>query len=414
LKPFTLLLLLLPLFFSGCSLWPLSDQSGQMQPSATNAQQHVGNNQQPLYLTVDPKRARSRQNFHHIQAALDAIPQFIPSNQSSARWTLIRIAPGLYRERLFIQHDKVVLAGSGLDTTMLQYPILRSAFLQSRPATAPPAKPAQMVLPRGSALSADWGAAVVNIAASDVALLDITVHNSFALENPTHPQRFDHQFAIRGFEKASRIITDRSVFATNGADTASLWNKSDGLYYHSRSYFSGRVDLFCPRGSALVVDSDFVNLKATATLWHDGELDPSAKLVVLRSSFHGVTGFELGRRHYDGQFVLLGNHYSEAMADRPIYRVTYPSDPVRDQANRYGERHWFYQSQGPAYSWLQDKWPTHGELAGIAAASLLESAEPSRLLFGDKWQPEQQLVQIRQWLAQWPPAHQQPSDLFSH
>jgi pectinesterase len=396
-------LLVLLLLASGCSQLASQRNTGQQQSAALTtsavavqqpSQQQLS--QPALQLTVDPTRARSTHNFHHIQAALNASHQLDPQ---ANRWALIRIAPGLYREQLFIRRNKVVLAGSGLDRTVLQYPILRAEFLRQQAGTA--AAP----LPRGAALSADWGAAVVNIAASDIALLDLTVHNSFALENPQHPARFDHQFALRGFEKASRIITDRSVFATNGADTVSLWNKADGMYYHSRSYFSGRVDLFCPRGSALVVDSDFVNHKATATLWHDGELAENASVVVLRSNFHGVSGFQLGRRHYDGQFMLLANSYSAQLADTPIYRVTYPAEPWRNQPNRYGDRNWFYQSRGPAYSWLADRLPAQGQLAAIAPL-LLQSDTPGSLVFGGRWYPEQQLAQIRQWLQSAPGSQQ--------
>lgn len=393
------LLLALALCAGGCSQLAsqrqahLPAKAPVSVPASTPAQSSAqAPSQQPLQLTVDPTRPLSAHNFHHIQAALNASHQLDPS---ASRWTLIRIAPGLYRERLFLRRDKVVLAGSGLDRTVLQYPILRAEFLRQQQGTA------AATLPRGAALSADWGAAVVNIAASDIALLDLTVHNSFALENPQHPARFDHQFAVRGFEKASRIITDRSVFATNGADTVSLWNKTDGMYYHSRSYFSGRVDLFCPRGSALVVDSDFINHKATATLWHDGELAENASVVVLRSNFDGVSGFQLGRRHYDGQFMLLGNRYSARLADTPIYRVTYPTEPARNQPNRYGDRNWFYQSRGPAYHWLADQLPTQGPLAAIAPL-LLQNDSPGSLVFGGRWHPEQQLAQIRQWLQSAP------------
>lgn len=389
--PLYLLLLLL----SGCTL------STEPALSTGPALSTAAVPPQPLLLTVDSSRPRSPSNFHQIQAALDALPTAARSNDTP-HWALIRIAPGVYRERLFLQRNNVVLAGSGLHNTIIEYPILRSAFLQQRQPqqSAQSSTVAADALPRGAALSADWGAAVVNIAASDIALLDLTVHNSFARDNPDHPDRFEHQFAVRGFEKASRIITDRSVFASNGADTVSLWNKTDGMYYHSRSFFSGRVDLLCPRGTALVVDSDFVNHKATATLWHDGELDADQQLVVLRSQFSGVSGFTLGRRHYDGQFVLLANRYSASLADTPIYRVTYPATPARDQPNRYGDRNWFYQSQGPAYAWLSARWPSEGRLASIQPAALLQHQAPGEWVFAGRWQPERQLAQIRRWLAQ--------------
>ncbi len=340
-------------------------------------------NQPPLWRQVAATGAPD--SFHTIQAALDSLPTTGPDAQ---RWAIIRVAPGLYREKLFLTRDKVVLAGSGLSRTIIQYPILRQHFLAARNSNA---------LPSGADLEKDWGAAVVNIAASDIQLLDLAVHNSYALENPQDPARFEHQFAVRGFAKANRIITDQSQFASNGADTMSLWNKQNGMYLHRQSFFSGRVDLLCPRGSALVLDSDFVNYNQAATLWHDGELSPEQQLVVLNSRFHGVSGFQLGRRHYDGQFVLRGNQFSSALANQPIFRRTYPDEPQRDQPNRYGDRNFYLQNQiqnqSPAYPWLADNFNAE------QATAYADAQSASMTLFGARWQPLAELARSRQWLS---------------
>ncbi|WP_348728818.1 hypothetical protein [Rheinheimera texasensis] len=330
----------------------------------------------PLRLQVDPVAGP----YRSIQQALDSLPTAGPD---ANRWALIRIAPGHYREKLFLKRDKVVLAGSGLSRTILQYPELRQHFLAARQSAA---------LPSGADLEKDWGAAVVNINASDIQLLDLAVHNSYALENPQDPARFEHQFAVRGFAKATRIITDQSQFASNGADTMSLWNKQHGMYLHRQSFFSGRVDMLCPRGSALVLDSDFVNHNKAATLWHDGELAASQQLVVLNSNFHGVTDFQLGRRHYDGQFVLAGNRFSSALANQPIFRRTYPQEPQRDQPNRYGDRSFYAQNQGPTYPWLTDNFSPAQQTAYADAQSA------SMTVFGKHWQPLAELARTRQWL----------------
>ncbi|WP_031569753.1 hypothetical protein [Rheinheimera texasensis] len=332
----------------------------------------------PLWLQVNASSAPN--SFRTIQAALDSLPTAGPD---ANRWAIVRIAPGLYREKLFLRRDKVVLAGGGLNRTIIQYPELRQHFLAARQTAT---------LPSGADLEKDWGAAVVNINASDIQLLDLAVHNSYALENPHDPARFEHQFAVRGFAKATRIITDQSQFASNGADTMSLWNKQNGMYLHRQSFFSGRVDMLCPRGSALVLDSDFVNHNKAATLWHDGELAASQQLVVLNSSFHGVTDFQLGRRHYDGQFVLAGNRFSSALANQPIFRRTYPDEPQRDQPNRYGDRNFYYQNQGPAYQWLSDNF----NAAQTTAYADAQSA--STTVFGERWQPLTELARSRQWL----------------
>lgn len=357
-------------------------------PAAANTQQP------PLWRQVAATGAPD--SFRTIQAALDSLPTTGPD---AKRWAVIRIAPGLYREKLFLTRDKVVLAGSGLSQTIIQYPILRQHFLAARQTFS------RTALPSGARglqqqLEKDWGAAVVNIAASDIQLLDLAVHNSYALENPQDPARFEHQFAVRGFAKATRIITDQSQFASNGADTMSLWNKQNGMYLHRQSFFSGRVDMLCPRGSALVLDSDFVNHNQAATLWHDGELSPEQQLVVLNSHFHGVSGFMLGRRHYDGQFVLAGNTFSSALADQPIFRRTYPEEPHRDQPNRYGDRNFYLQNhiqnqmqnQSPAYGWLTDNF------SAAQATAYADAPSASITVFGNRWQPLAELARSRQWL----------------
>jgi pectinesterase len=318
--------------------------------------------------------------FQTIAQALDALPALAPD---PAQWVVLQLAAGTYREKVFLIRNKVVLVGMGRDQTILQYPELRQHFLARQAGT----KTKTGTLPTGKTLSQDWGAAVVNIQSSDIALLDLTVHNSYADEHPQDPDRFEHQFAVRGFEQATRIITDHCALLTSGADTLSLWNKTNGMYYHSHCQFRGRVDMVCPRGTAFITHSEFINQNASATLWHDGELNPAQKLVVMHSSFNGTKGFQLGRRHYDGQFYLLFNRFSGELADQPIFRRTYPEDPKRDQPNLYGDRNYFYQNQGPAYSWLRDN---------------LTKSQASQInadwTFGGQWQPEAQLAQIRGWL----------------
>jgi len=350
--------------------------------------------QPPLILQIASPEAGTDQSsttFRTIAQALNALPTIAPD---PAQWVVLQLAPGVYREKVYLVRDKVVLAGAGRDLTIVQYPELRQHFLQRQAAakantraTAKTSKVPVSTLPTGQALSQDWGAAVVNIQSSDIALLDLTVHNSYADENPQDPDRLEHQFAVRGFEQATRIITDHCALLTSGADTLSLWNKTNGMYYHSHCQFRGRVDMVCPRGTAFITHSEFVNLNDSATLWHDGELNPEQKLVVMHSSFSGARGYQLGRRHYDGQFYLLHNRFSGELANQPIFRRTYPEDPKRDQPNLYGDRNYFYKNQGPAYAWLRDN-ITAEQAAAINAD----------WTFAGQWQPQAQLAQIRGWL----------------
>jgi pectinesterase len=353
-------------------------QNGQLPATLLPAQQPLRTALTPLFIQHH-REVRANQS---LQAALDSLP-------ADESWALITLAPGVYQQQVFLRRNKTIIRGSGKDTTTLRYAILREHFLKAQQANHG-LQPTDR-LPRGAALEQDWGAAVVNIAASDIVLLDMTVQNSYALEHPTDPKRFTHQFAIRGFQTATRILTDHVNFASNGADTVSLWNKKTGMYYHANGRFSGRVDLMCPRGTAFITHSEFVTLQAVATLWHDGELSPEQKLVVTHSRFIGVSGFELARHHYDGQFYLLHNSFNKALADKPIYRRTYPSEPWRDQPNRFGARYYFYGNQvdgHPHYFWLQDN-IEQGLAREISADWTFQGA----------WQPELLLRQIRHAIA---------------
>jgi pectinesterase len=292
--------------------------------------------------------------FRSVQQALDSLP-------ATKQWALIEIGPGIYKEKLYLTRDKVVLAGSGKTSTTIEYPELRKNYLKQQPD--------------------DWGSAVVNIKAADIVLLDLTVFNSYGALYGDH----DHQFAIRGFEQASRIITDQCRVIAGGADSLSLWNKQ-GLYYHSNCYFEGHVDYVCPRGTAWIKQSQFYSQATEASLWHDGELDQKAKLVVTDSKLSGIQGFLLGRRHYDAQFYLQNNQYSPLMANKPIFRKTYPDEPSRDRANLWGERSYFSGSSGASYGWLQNNWPK-------AVSQITED-----WVYQGQWQPEQLLKTIRSWL----------------
>lgn len=293
--------------------------------------------------------------YRSIQQALNTLPQ-------SDEQAIIQIGPGIYREKLYLTRDKVALIGSGAANTEIRVAELRTNWLKQHPS--------------------DWGAAVVNIRASDIALLNLSIVNSYGELTGDN----EHQFAVRGFEHATRIITANCRIIAGGADTLSLWNKTDGMYYHDNCYFEGHTDMVCPRGWAFFSNSKFVNKKAYATLWHDGELNKQQKLVVRDSHFDGVPGFMLGRRHYDGQFYLINNQYSSNMADKPIFRHTYPTEPARDRANRWGDRNYFshHRASQATYPWLSANLATHPE-------QLTAEQISAKWTFNNRWDPEQQL-----------------------
>lgn len=295
--------------------------------------------------------------FRSIQQAINSLPD----NDTQA---IIRIGPGVYAEKIYLTRNKVALIGAGADKTEIRVAELRTNWLKQHPS--------------------DWGAAVVNIRASDIALLNLSVINSYGELTGDN----EHQFAVRGFEQATRIITANCRIIAGGADTLSLWNKTDGMYYHDNCYFEGHTDMVCPRGWAFFSNSTFINKKAYATLWHDGELNEQQKMVVRDSRFDGVPGFMLGRRHYDGQFYLINNQYSTNMADKPIFRHTYPAQPERDRANLWGDRYYFSHTDPKQirYPWMQAHLPE-----GVAAEQI-----SAKWTFAGRWDPEQQVKALLQ------------------
>ncbi|HPC36970.1 MAG TPA: pectinesterase family protein, partial [Candidatus Marinimicrobia bacterium] len=225
--------------------------------------------------------------FTSIAAALAALPDM------AYQRVVIFIRNGIYEEKIRLDQNYVTLRGENRDSTIIR-------FCQKR---------------------TDWeankdyiGPAVVNIHADDVILENLTVEN-------TQPEIEPHAFAVYG--KGTRTILRNCKLLGKGGDTVSLWNYQQGLYYHSNCYFRGAVDMVCPRGWCFIRDSQFFEVKTSATIWHDGHYDPDQKFVIVNSTFDGVPGFQLGRHHYDAQFFLIDCTFSENMADQPIYLKTY-------------------------------------------------------------------------------------------
>ncbi len=276
---------------------------------------------------------------------------------------VILVGEGVFDEQLFMTRDNVAIVGKGRDKTTIKTSLLRANWRRDH--------------------TDDWGASTINIKASDLSFLQLRVVNDYGIVRGDH----SHQFALR-LLSGTRILSEDSTFITGGADTVSLWNKDAGMYYHRRAYFEGYTDFVCPRGWSYITDSTFFSRGGAAAIWHDGERAEDQKLVIKNSSFDGIENFILGRRHYDAQFYLINNRYSENLADLPIFRVTY-DDPEKNRANLWGDRAYYFGSQkaGQAYAWLDDN---------ISADQAQISASDT---FGGRWDPEARLAQIKAQVA---------------
>ena len=295
-------------------------------------------------------------DFTSIQTAINAT--------TSDKEVILLIKPGVYKEKLFITRNNISLIGSSANTTTVKYAELRNNWRESN--------------------DSDWGAAVININATDINIVNLSVINNYGRLHNTD----EHQFAIRGFESASRILLHQCNIIADGADTVSLWNKNTGMYYHSYCNFEGHTDMVCPRGWALIENSTFFNHKQSATLWHDGELNQDQKLVVNNSHFDGIDNFWLGRHHYDAQFYVMNSTFSKNMADKAIFKKIY-NDKNKIRANLYGNRYFFFNNNSKvSFPWTADNfypYKTH-----------LKNQTLEQWVFNGRWQPNTVITLLNQ------------------
>lgn len=288
-------------------------------------------------------------DYTSVQQAVSSVPLNSPER------IVIEIRNGAYREKVRIDAHRITLRGESRDGVRIEFNQSREEFQE---------KPDQL------------GAGVVNIYGDDVILEDLTVENLFKEVGP-------HAFTV--FGRGTRTIIQNADCLSRGADTVALWNDLAGMYYHANCSFTGSVDLLCPRGWCFVRDTKFYEHKpGSATIWHDGDVAPEQKLILRDCQFDGVEGFKLGRRHREGQFYLLDCKFSATMADAPIWRVTYPDEPERDQPNRWGDRNYYYNCRREApeqFSWYADN------LAHAPDAPQPDEITPA-WTFGGEWDPE--------------------------
>ncbi len=281
-----------------------------------------------------------------ITEALAALPDF------AYQRVVVYIRNGVYGEKIRITQNYVTLRGENRDSTIIRYNQKRTDW-ESNP---------------------DYiGPAVINIHADDCILENMTVEN-------TQPEIESHAFAVYG--KGTRTIIRNCNLLSKGGDTVSLWNYQEGLYYHANCYFRGAVDMVCPRGWCFIRDSRFFEVKTSAAIWHDGHYNADQKLVIVNSSFDGVSGFHLGRHHYDAQFFLINCSFSDNMSDRPIYLKTY-DDQRRNNPYLWGERKYFYNCHrvGKDFAWHRDNLESISDRTGASGIT-------AAWTFAGRWDPE--------------------------
>jgi hypothetical protein len=298
-------------------------------------------------------------DFTSIQKAIES---FVPSKE---KYKTIYIKNGTYNEKLFIDEARhhLVLEGQSTQGVVITFTQARDIWRCENPN--------------------DYGAATVNVMASDVIFKNLTILNDYGfiakgdeviacaneagksntstIQNYALPRekgekdgekivrKDGHQFAFRSMPGATRLQFLGCVFRSGGGDTVSPWDVDGGLYYFKDCIIEGHVDLYCPRGNALIEDSKFICHNLSAAIWHDGSAKESDKTVLKNCSFEGKEGFKLGRYHREAQMYLFDCHFSKEMADAPIYQSG-------DRKLEWGHRI-FYKNckrDGQDFAWFKD------------------------------------------------------------
>jgi pectinesterase len=79
------------------------------------------------------------------------------------------------------------------------------------------------------------------------------------------------------------------------------------------------------------------------------------------------------------------------MADKPIFRHSYPTEPERDRANLWGDRYYFSHADDKQviYPWLKANLAAH-------PAQLSPEQITAKWTFAGRWDPQQQLQTLLQ------------------
>lgn len=296
-------------------------------------------------------------DFQTIQSAIDAI-------KSTEKYQTLYIKNGTYTEKLFIDKDKhhIRFLGESAQGVIITYSQARDIWRCENPD--------------------DFGAATVNVLGSDLIFENLTILNTYGFEaaedkvidclneagktlqgdsrkllpreagekDGTKIVRKDgHQFAFRSMDGTTRMKFVSCIFRSGGGDTVSPWDVKGGQFYFKDCTIEGNVDLYCPRGNALIENSLFICHSMHAAIWHDGSENEEDKSILVNCRFTGDPGYKLGRYHREAQMYLINCSFDENMADAPVYQEG-------DRNLKWGHRI-FYRNcrkDGTPYSWYAD------------------------------------------------------------
>ena len=308
-------------------------------------------------ITVAPEGSG---NFKSIQQAINSLPA------AATEQRIIRIKPGVYKEKIFIDKNFITLQGEDPGKTIVTIAQSRDEWRCANPD--------------------DYGTATLNLKGSDITLENLSFINSYGKDNKTERtiacandstksktiRSYGHQMALRSFA-TTRLMVKNCIFRAWGGDTVSPWNTDSGMFYFKDCIMEGGVDFYCPRGWALAENCTFICRDRNAAIWHDGSRYEKSKTVLYNCRFEGDDNFKLGRYHRDAQFYLLNCRFAKNMADADIYLV-----PTSNLI-QWGRRVYYYNCsrEGGDYPWHTNNLPAGFSINEFSAS----------WVFDGKWDP---------------------------
>ncbi len=259
-------------------------------------------------------------DYNSVAAAVEGI-----SSSNFQRYTIF-VKNGVYEEKVRIDRNNISLIGESRDKTVIQFHQPQKAWNANKDFEGP---------------------AVININADDCIIENLTIQNTMEEIGPT-------AYVIKG--SGTRTIIQNCKLLNNGANTLTLTDYQQGLYYIKNCYIEGTVDFMKAMGWCYIENCQFYQKEAIASIWHAGIESPMQKMVVKNSTFDGVQNFFLGRHHYDAQMYLINCDFTERMADKELYRKTYNNKPEKDKTYLFGDRHYYFNCEmdNGNYAWFAD------------------------------------------------------------
>ena len=270
---------------------------------------------------------------------------------------VIYVKNGVYNEKIRIEKDYLTIKGESRDKTIIQFNQLKNDWVANKDFEGP---------------------AVVNIHADDVIIDNLTLKNTMPKVGPT-------AYVIYG--TGTRTIIQNCDILNNGANTVTLVDDNTGMYYLNNCLIEGTVDFMKAMGWCYINNCNFIQKEAIASLWHAGINNPNQKMVINNSTFDGVEHFFIGRHHYDAQMFVLNCHFTEKLADLPLYRKTYKNKPEKDKPYIFGDRHYYFNCKRDEgnYEWLNDNLTEYSSKIKVEDIT-------SSWTFDNQWEPESQSI----------------------